>query len=167
MTARCARARAEQVHGGYVHRARALDAAHHPHIAEPDDRPIYSRLLTFPRVRGQCVGAFAEFSSDLQLLCTETADAAAEHHWRTAGAASSLAARSVFVAIYRRRWGCAAALQGARMRLARACHARSGPGPGAGGDDGGTCGFDPGDHAAFAGAAAPIHGGFPAGQRRS
>ena len=61
----------------------------------------------------------------------------------------------------------AAALQGARMRLARACHARSGPGPGAGGDDGGTCGFDPGDHAAFAGAAAPIHGGFPAGQRRS
>ena len=36
-----------------------------------------------------------------------------------------------------------------------------------GGDDGGTCGFDPGDHAAFAGAAAPIHGGFPAGQRRS
>ena len=53
------------------------------------------------------------------------------------------------------------------MRLARACHARGGPGPGAGGDDGGTCGFDPGDHAAFAGAAAPIHGGFPAGQRRS
>ena len=51
--------------------APALDTAHHPHIAEPDDRPVYSRLLTFPRVRGQCVGAFAEFSSDLQLLCTD------------------------------------------------------------------------------------------------
>ena len=49
--ARCARARAEQVHGGYVHRARALDAAHHPHIAEPDDRPIYS-LRSFNPPRG-------------------------------------------------------------------------------------------------------------------
>ena len=102
----------------------------------------------------------------MPILGSETADAAAEHHWRTAGATSALAARSTFMAIYRRRWGCAAALQGARLRLARACHARTGPGPGAGGDEGDTCGFDPrGDHAAFAGAAAPIHGGFPAGQR--
>jgi len=40
-----------------------------------------SCLLTFPRVRGQCVGAFAEFSPDQQLLCAETANAAAEHHF--------------------------------------------------------------------------------------
>ena len=44
---------------------------------------------------------------------------AAEQCWREAGATSARAAQSVYTAIYRRRWGCEAALQGARMKLSR------------------------------------------------
>ena len=92
-----------------------------PPLRQPnvERRPILRRLVSFPRVRGDCVGAFAEFSGDLHALLEETASAACDRHWRTAGARSASAARSVFTTIYRRRWGCEAALQGARMRLSR------------------------------------------------
>ena len=119
-------------------------------------------------MRGDCVGAFAEFSGDLHALLEETASAACDRHWRTAGARSASAARSVFTTIYRRRWGCEAALQGARMRLSRG-YLVGGRGAAdtaaAGGDGGLGSGWSPGDHAAFAAAAAPVLGGFPAGQR--
>ena len=66
-------------------------------------------------------------------------------------------------AIYRRRWGCETALQGARLRLSRACLAAGGDARHARGVARPT--FDPGDADHFAAAASPVLRGLPAGQR--
>ena len=81
-------------------------------------------------------------------------------HWREAGASSARAALSVYMATYRRRWGCAAALEGARLRVARS-----------GLVEGSTAqamptGFDPSSHAHFTHAQVPLQRGPPQGQRR-
>ena len=88
---------------------------------------------------------------------------AAERHWREAGATSARAAVSVYTAIYRRRWGCETALQGARLRLSRAYLAAGGDARRARGAAHPT--FDPGDADHFAAAASPVLRGLPAGQR--
>ena len=93
------------MHGGYLRHARALDARHHAGVRDPDARPILQRLLQYPAVRGDCVGAFGECSRDLHSLLHDTVHSAAERHWREAGATSARAAVSVYTAIYRRRWG--------------------------------------------------------------
>ena len=81
-----------------------------------------------------------------------------------AGATSARAAQSVYTAIYRRRWGCETALQGARLRFARAYLVSGGDIGGA--PRGGTRPtFDPGDADHFAAAASPVLRGMPAGQR--
>ena len=112
-----------------------------------------------------CIGAFAECSEDVHFLCEQTADAAAERCWREAGAQSVAQARSVYIARYRRQWGCEFALQGARLRLSRSSTVdgispdySEGPAP--------EGAFDPRSHTDFAAAAAPPLGGAPAGQRR-
>ena len=87
----------------------------------------------------------------------------AERHWREAGATSARAAVSVYTAIYRRRWGCETALQGARLRLSRAYLAAGGDARRARGAAHPT--FDPGDADHFAAAASPVLRGLPAGQR--
>ena len=84
-------------------------------------------------------------------------------HWREAGATSARAAVSVYTAIYRRRWGCETALQGARLRLSRAYLAAGGDARHARGAARTT--FDPGDADHFAAAASPVLRGLPAGQR--
>ena len=89
-------------------------------------------------------------------------------HWREAGATSALRTRggdaeSVYTAIYRRRWGCETALQGARLRLSRAYLAAGGDARHARGAARTT--FDPGDADHFAAAASPVLRGLPAGQR--
>ena len=112
--------RAEGVHGEYEAHARTLDARHHAGVADPERRPILTRLSTYPRVRGLVIGAFAETSADVRLLLRKTAEAAAARFWRDAGATSATAAQSVYMSVYRRRWGAEFALQGARMRIARA-----------------------------------------------
>ena len=73
-------------------------------------------------------------------------------------------ARAAYISILRRRWGCTAALAGARLRMSRAYLA--------GGDDhdaadagDAAAGFDFGDAARMAAEFAPILGGAPAGQR--
>ena len=73
------------------------------------------------------------------------------------------AAVSVYTAIYRRRWGCETALQGARLRLSRAYLAAGGDARHARGVARPT--FDPGDADHFAAAASPVLRGLPAGQR--
>ena len=103
-----------------AHARPSLDARHHAGVADADARPILQRLLQYPEVRGDCVGAFGECSSDLHSLLSDTVYSAAERHWREAGATSARAAQSVYTAIYRRRWGCETALQGARLQFARA-----------------------------------------------
>ena len=110
----CADRRAEGVHGEYQAHARDLDARHHADVADPERRPILTRLSTYPRVRGLVIGAFAETSADVRLLLRETAEAAAARFWRDAGATSATAAQSVYMSVYRRRWGAEFALQGAR-----------------------------------------------------
>ena len=100
----------------------------------------------------------------IHLLLRDTVRSAAERHiWREAGATSARAATSVCTAIYRRRWGCETALQGARLRLARAYLAAGGDARGARGATRPT--FDPGDADHFAAAASPVLRGLPAGQR--
>ena len=161
--AQCADVRADLVHGGYLRHARALDARHHAGVRDPDARPILQRLLQYPAVRGDCVGAFGECSRDLHSLLHDTVRSAAERHWREAGATSARAAESVYTAIYRRRWGCETALQGARLRLSRAYLAAGGDARHAHGAARTT--FDPGDADHFAAAASPVLRGLPAGQR--
>ena len=77
-------------------------------------------------MRGDCVGAFGECSRDLHSLLHDTVHSAAERHWREAGATSARAAVSVYTAIYRRRWGCETALQGARLRVPLSCERKRG-----------------------------------------
>ena len=126
-------------------------------------RQVLRRLREFPPTRGLVVGAFAEASADVHNLLSLVVKSAAARHWREAGAASLLAAISVFTATYRRRWGCEFALQGARLRIARSSlvdgvsspQDRVPP----------TSGFDPSSHADFARASEPPLCGAPAGQR--
>lgn len=160
--AQCADVRADAVHAGYLRHAHGLDARHHAGVRDPDERPILQRLLQYPAVRGDCVGAFGECSRDLHSLLHDTVRSAAERHWREAGAASARAATSrVYTAIYRRRWGCETVLQGARLRLARAYLAAGGDARGARGATRPT--FDPGDADHFAAAASLMLRGLPAG----
>ena len=114
----CAERRAEAVHGDYDRTARQLDESFYGAEPDPLARPIWLRLSGYPRVRGHCIGAFGECSSDVHALLQLTASSAAERHWRSAGVESAEAARSTYIAIYRRRWGAEVALQGARLRLA-------------------------------------------------
>ena len=115
-------------------------------------------------MRGDCVGAFAECSADVHSLLSDTVSSAAEQCWREAGATSARAAQSVYTAIYRRRWGCEAALQGARMKLSRG-YLVSGVNDGGAPRGGGRPTFDPRDPDHFAAAASPVLRGTPAGQR--
>ena len=152
------------LHGGYLAHARSLDARHHAGVADADARPILQRLLQYPEVRGDCVGAFAECSADVHSLLRDTVSSAAEQCWREAGATSARAAQSVYTAIYRRRWGCEAALQGARMKLSRG-YLVGGVNDGGAPRGGGRPTFDPRDPDHFAAAASPVLRGTPAGQR--
>ena len=74
----------------------------------------------YPRVRGHCVGAFSERSSDIHVLLRETVKSAAKHNWRKVGATSPETAFATYMAICHSRWGAEIALQGARLRLSRA-----------------------------------------------
>ena len=114
-------------------------------------------------VHGLGVGAFAEFSADLRDLCTAVARAASERFWRESGARSPAHAYSVLAATYRRRWGSAAALHGARLRLARRSAVLGGPCAPAAGPPG--AGFDPARLDHFDHAQVPLTRGPPQGQR--
>ena len=82
-------------------------------------------------------------------------------HWREAGASSPDAALSTFTSIYRQRWGCEFALQGARLRIARQ-HLVAGAAPCDEATTAPSAGFHPGDRAAFARAATRAELGCPA-----
>ena len=84
--------------------------------------------------------------------CTSCRPPLAPPHRRDAGATSATAAQSVYMSVYRRRWGAEFAPQGARMRIARAYLVAGQAEPAPRDPRGG--GFDPGDAAAFAAASA-------------
>ena len=115
-------------------------------------------------MRGQVFGAFRECSADVHALLRETATAAAAREWRESGASSHDAARAAYISILRRRWGCTAALAGARLRMSRAYLAGGDDHDAADAGDAAAV-FDFGDAARMAAEFAPILGGAPAGQR--
>ena len=80
--------------------------------------PSISQIV--PQSLGQCVGAFAECSSDIHLLLREAARCAAMRYWHQEGTVSVEAAVATYSARYRRHWGAELALQGARLRFSRA-----------------------------------------------
>ena len=154
--------RARAVDGEYTASARKLDDKHFSHIADPDQRDIIRRLREYPLVHGLAVGAFGEMSPELHALLQAVAASAAEEHWRTAGAASVAAALSGYTSMYRRRWSCEAALQGARLRLTRARLVVGAPVPGPRAGPAPPS-FDPASHVDFG---AACDAGFGGGTHR-
>ena len=119
--ARSANARADKVNAGqYLTKAPKLDTECFSSEPDVEARPILRRLRSYPKVRGQCVGAFAECSSGIHLLLKETARSAAMRYWRQVGAVSVEAAVATYSARYRRHWGAELALQAARLGFSRA-----------------------------------------------
>ena len=51
----------------YLTKARKLDTECFSSEPDVEARPVLRRLRSYSRVRGQCVGAFAECSSDIHL----------------------------------------------------------------------------------------------------
>ena len=99
--ARSANARANKVNGQYLTKARKLDTECVSSEPEVEARPVLRRLRSYPRVRGQCVGAFAECSSDKSMCCYERrlgAHCAAIRYWRQVGAVSVEAAVAIYSA---------------------------------------------------------------------
>ena len=90
-------------------------------------------------------------------------DSAALRCWRESGAKSMLAARSSLISTYRKRWGCATALHGARLRLSRRVLVGGQPAGFYGDMDPGgpSGGFDPSSHAAYTHASVPTGRGAP------
>ena len=80
--ARSANARADKVNGQYLTKARKLDTECFSSEPDVEARPILRRLRSYPKVHGQCVGTFAECSSDIHLLLMETARSAAMRYCR-------------------------------------------------------------------------------------
>ena len=155
------RRRADLVAAEYDASARRLDARFHSAIADPAGRPVLQRLRSYPPPTGLCVGAFAEASPGIHLLLRDVAQTASVRHWREAGASSPDAALSTYTSIYRQRWGCEFALQGARLRIARQ-HLVAGAAPCDEAAAAPSAGFHPGDRAAFARAATRAELGCPA-----
>ena len=70
----------------------AIERARHGRFLLDGRARLLQRLLQYPAVRGDCVGAFGECSRDLHSLLHDTVRSAAERHWREAGATSARAA---------------------------------------------------------------------------
>ena len=101
--------------GGYASHARRLDRVHSPQ----GTTPILDRLRSFTRVRGLAFGQYGEVSDDVHALLSHAADGHASRHWREFGCRSPEEARSIFVALLRRRLGCFVVREMARHRLRR------------------------------------------------
>ena len=86
--ARSANARADKVNGQFLTKARKLDTECFSSEPDVEERPGRRKRRAYPGVRGQCVGAFAECSSDIHLLLREAARCAAIRYWRQVGAVS-------------------------------------------------------------------------------
>jgi hypothetical protein len=68
--ARSANARANKVNGQYLTKALKLDMECFSSEPDVEARSVLRKLRSYPRVRGQCVGAFAEcFSVSFSVSC--------------------------------------------------------------------------------------------------
>ena len=80
-------ARAQRVHTDYVRHARTLDARYYPagHPRHGDPGPILQLLLSHGRVRGAVLGAYGEWSWDVEWLLDEAASHTAQASWARMG----------------------------------------------------------------------------------
>ena len=81
--------------------------------------PVLAALQAWPPVLGLVFGAFGEASTDVDRLALAAASLRAASDWRRLGARDEEEARAFLIAQVRRRWGCAAVRERARMLLAR------------------------------------------------
>ena len=105
---------AQGVHAGVLRHAREIDRRHHVVSA---DGPVERELAAFPPVHGLVFGARAEASPDLHQLAKIIASEQAMLTWRAIGARFQSEAYTFMIGRIRRRWGCVAAREHARMRL--------------------------------------------------
>ena len=77
---------------------------------------MLTRLRSYGCVIGLSVDAFFETLATIRALLSMVVAAAADCHWQEVGATSPRAARSVFMCVTRRRWGCQFAMLNARLR---------------------------------------------------
>ena len=110
---------ARAVHTDVRRHARSIDARLHGAPAGSDDGPVSSMLRSFPPVHGLVFGARAEASPEVDQLARIVAARQAATSWRSSGARSRTEAYAFLISRLRRRWGCVAAREHARMRLAR------------------------------------------------
>ena len=109
---------ARSVHTDVLRHARDIDTRLHA-TPSGSDGPVTRELLTFPRVHGLVFGARSEASPEVHALAGIVAGQQAGATWRAAGASSRQEAYGFFLGRLRRRWGCVASREHARMRLAR------------------------------------------------
>jgi len=119
--------RAQRVHTDYQRHARRLDRQYHPLASPPvtlAPGPVSQIILDHVRVRGLVIGAYGEWSWDVEWLLLwlleEAARTAARRDWRRMGCVSEDVAYGLIVASYRRRMGVVAVREMARHRYRQA-----------------------------------------------
>ena len=102
------------------------------HTADGGKGPAEQRLDQFGRVRGLVIGAFGEFSTDLDSLVSALADAASHTLWRDMLCPSALGAKAVLLHLYRAAIFFAGVRENAHLIHSRLlAFAHGGPGMGA------------------------------------
>jgi len=110
------------VHTEYLHHAGQIDAKFFKHTpTSPGIGPITKILSQYPRVKGLGVGAFGEFSTDLEELLELTARARALEY-ADAYAVPEDRVISAFVWDTRRRWAMTAIRAISRTKIAARAH---------------------------------------------
>ena len=114
--------RANRVHTEYLHHAGQIDAKFFKHTStSPGIGPITKVLSQYPRVKGLGVGAFGEFSTDLEELLELTARARALEYADTYAVPEDRVI-SAFVWDTRRRWAMTAIRAISRTKIAARAH---------------------------------------------
>ena len=118
--------RADGVHTEYLRHATQVDARLFKHTStSPGMGPITKVLSQYPRVKGLGVGAFGEFSTDLEELLELTATARALEYANTYAVPENRAV-SAFIWDTRRRWAMTAIRAISRIKIAARTHVLGG-----------------------------------------
>ena len=112
--------RARDILGEYERKARRLDLQYH-NVPQEDPRggPILAALRAWPAPIGLVFGAFGEASESVEELAQAITTKRAAAEWKAMGARTEAEAKAFIIAQLRRRWGCAAVQERARLLIAR------------------------------------------------
>ena len=126
--ARNVQQRARDIPGEYERKARRLDLQYHS-VPQEDPRggPILAALRAWPAPIGLVFGAFGEASESVEELAQAITTKRAAAEWKAMGARTEAEAKAFIIAQLRRRWGCAAVQERARLLIARVWAASSAP----------------------------------------